>query len=108
MSRVYKRRPRTPKGLRRGFDAVSLASFFDTNLELLAFAVLFVAFADMEKPTLRADAARFIYSAWFETLAKELELTPEIWQHFARGVSAQVKQGETSRAYDSNQRIATM
>ena len=70
MSRVYKRR--TPKNLRGGFNAVSLAEFFNTNLELLAFAVMYTAFADMKNPRQRADAERFIHSAWFETLARGL------------------------------------
>ena len=86
MSRQSKRR--TPKNLRAYFDAISLADFFSSNLELLAFAVMYAAFADMKKPGKRADAERFISSAWFETLAQGLELTPETWQHFARGVSA--------------------
>ena len=99
MSRVYKRRPRTPKGLRKNFDSVSFVGFFNSNLELLAFAVLFAAITDLQKPKLRADAERFLDSAWFEILAKGLELTPEKWQDLARGVSAHVKQGETSRTY---------
>jgi hypothetical protein len=86
----YRCSNRRPKDfLRRNYDAVALAQHFDDGVSALAFAVIFLALADLQKTALRADAERFLQGRWFETLAEGLELSPEHWRHLAQKVSAQ-------------------
>lgn len=88
--RAARRSNRRPKDfLRRNYDALALAHHFEDGLSALAFAVIFLALADLRKNALRADAERFLQGRWFETLAEGLELNPEYWRHLAGKVSAQ-------------------
>lgn len=88
-NRVPRRSNRRPKEfLRRNYDACALAHHFEDGLTALAFAVVFLALADLRKAATRADAERFLQSRWFEYLAEGLELTPEYWRHLAQKVTA--------------------
>lgn len=88
--RNYRHSNRRPKDfLRRNYDALALAHHFDDGLSALAFAVIFLALADLRKAATRADAERFLSSQWFDTLAEGLELTPNYWRHLAERVTAQ-------------------
>ena len=83
----YRRSNRRPKDfLRRNYDALALAHHFEDGLSALAFAVVFLALADLRKSTTRADAEQFLESRWFETIAESLGLTPEYWRHLANRV----------------------
>ncbi len=85
----YRHSNRRPKDfLRRNYDATALAHHFDDGLTALAFAVIFLALADLRKSKTRADAETFLASQWFETIAESLELTPDYWRHLASRVSA--------------------
>ena len=89
MSRTYHHSNRRPKDvLRRNYDALALAHHFEDGVSALAFAVIFLALADLRKAKTRADAERFLQGHWFETLADGLELTPEHWRHMAERVTA--------------------
>jgi len=77
--------------LRAGYNAVILAEHFDDELSALAFAVIFLALADLRHAAQRADAERFLASQWFETLAAGLELTPDYWRHLASRVTTERK-----------------
>ena len=86
----YRHSNRRPKDfLRRGYDALALADHFEDGLTALAFAVIFLALADLRNGARRADAERFLQGHWFETIANGLELSPEHWRHMAERVTAQ-------------------
>jgi len=93
MSRTYRpqsrhsnRRPK--EFLRRNYDAVALAHHFEDGISALAFAVIFLALADLRHAAKRADAERFLQSQWFDILAEGLELTPDYWRRLASRVTA--------------------
>ncbi|MDL1897937.1 hypothetical protein FBQ82_16905 [Anaerolineae bacterium CFX7] len=77
--------------MRRNYDALTLAHHFEDGLSALAFAVIFLALADLRHAAKRADAERFLASQWFETLAKGLELTPDHWRNMASRVTTERK-----------------
>lgn len=86
--RDYRRSNRRPKDfLRRTYDAVALAQHFEDGLSALAFAVIFLALADLRKTATRGDAERFIQSRWFDTLTEGLELNSEYWRQLAAKVT---------------------
>lgn len=89
MSHTYRHSNRRPKDvLRRNYDALALAHHFEDGVSALAFAVIFLALADLRKAKMRTDAEQFLQSTWFDILAEGLELTPEHWRHMAERVTA--------------------